>query len=178
MMQKKSWMCGKLNNKGMSLVEIIIIIAIIGILAVASLSLAGNIRYANTQKAVENIGDKMDSLQVTTMSKSQKQYLYIYRVGGDYYAKTTTDCLSSFDNKVLDDKGTKLSNSALNISYVPHNGEDEVTVGPSNFIRICYKRSGGFSYSASGTTCDKIYVKGSRTYTITLAEETGKHFIE
>lgn len=175
------WM--KKNNKGMSLVEIIIVIAIVGILAVASISLAGNIKYANTQKAVESIEDKLDNLQVTTMSKATKQYLYIYRVGGNYYAKVSSTATTDRSNALFDDKGTKLSNSAMTIYYDSHTGAGKVMVGSDNFIRICYNRAGAFYYQGSGSTtlgtnCDKIYVNGSREYAITLVEETGKHYVE
>ena len=175
------WM--KKNNKGMSLVEIIIVIAIVGILAVASFSMAGNIKYANTQKTVESIEDKLDNLQITTMSKATKQYLYIYRVGGSYYAKVSSTATSNRNDALFDDQGTKLSNSALTISYKPHVGDSKVLVGSDNFIRICYNRAGAFYYPGSGSTtlgtnCDKIYVNGSREYVITLVEETGKHYVE
>ena len=174
------WM--KKNNKGMSLVEIIIVIAIVGILAAASVSMAGNIKYANTQKAVESIEDKLDNLQVTTMSKASKQYLYIYRKGGNYYAKVSTTATTNSNDSLFDDQGTKLSNSSLTIYYAKDNGS-KTMVDSSHFIRICYNRAGAFYYpdansTTLGTNCDKIYVKGSREYTITLVEETGKHYVE
>ena len=66
-----------LGQNGITLVEIIIVIAIIGILASTSVMMIGHLHYANTQKVVRTLDSSLDALQVRTMSKAGSSYLYI-----------------------------------------------------------------------------------------------------
>ena len=59
-----------LGQNGITLVEIIIVIAIIGILASTSVMMIGHLHYANTQKVVRTLDSSLDALQVRTMSKA------------------------------------------------------------------------------------------------------------
>ena len=67
-----------LGQNGITLVEIIIVIAIIGILASTSVMMIGHLHYANTQKVVRTLDSSLDALQARTMSKSGSSYLYRY----------------------------------------------------------------------------------------------------
>lgn len=58
-----------LGQNGITLVEIIIVIAIIGILASTSVMMIGHLHYANTQKVVRTLDSSLDALQVRTMTK-------------------------------------------------------------------------------------------------------------
>ena len=69
-----------LGQNGITLVEIIIVIAIIGILASTSVMMIGHLHYANTQKVVRTLDASLDALQVRTMSKAGSSYLYIYKL--------------------------------------------------------------------------------------------------
>ena len=64
----------RLNQKGVTLVEIILVIAIIGILAGKTVMVIGHLRYADTEKAVKTVDSSLDKLQVQTMSKADTPY--------------------------------------------------------------------------------------------------------
>ncbi len=167
----------KTNQKGMTLVEIILVIAVIGILAGTSVSMIGHVHYANTKKAAEAVGTALDKQQAVTMSKEGKPYLYIYKLGAGYYMKQLGECLTSFDGTKLDANGTKLSGNGTEIYLESETG---TLLAGTNFIRIRYKKSGVFdkelaSDGVENTNVEKIVIKGTGTYTITLVEETGKH---
>ena len=167
----------KIDQKGMSLVEIILVIALVGILAGTSVSMIGYVHYANTKKTVEAVDAALDKQQVNAMSKAGKSYLYIYKLSDGYYMKQLTDELTTFDGTKLDTNGKKLSGNGTEIYLESESG---TLVDGSSFVRICYKKTGIFDKEVlvDGTECtnvEKIVVKGNGTYTITLVEETGKH---
>lgn len=170
----------KTNQRGMTLVEIILVIAVIGIMAGASVSMIGQVHYANTKKAAEAVGTALDKQQLLTMSKEGKPYLYIYKRSDGYYIKQLDECLTAFDAAKLDADGTKLSGNGTEIYLESETG---TLLEGNGFIRIRYKKSGVFDKDTASdgtayTNVEKIVVKGTGTYTITLVEETGKHPVE
>lgn len=167
----------KRNQKGFSLIEIIIAIALVGILAGVSVSMINHVHYANTKKTVEAVDSALDKQQANTMSKVDKPYMYIYKLSDGYYMKELTEELTAFDSTKLDNNGTKISGNGTQIYFESESG---TLLSGTKFIRICYKKSGIFNKDALGdgtkaTNVDKIVVKGTGTYTITLVEATGKH---
>ena len=74
-----------MNNKGISLIELIVVMAIIGILIGSSFVAVQYIRFGDTKKCVAKIEDELDKLLVETMSKKEKRYFYLFKTTNGYY---------------------------------------------------------------------------------------------
>lgn len=159
----------RLRDHGITLVEIIIVIAIVGILASTAVMMIGHLHYADTQKVVKTLDSSLSQLQVKTMSKSGNQYLYIYRLTNGYYVKILPDNLSAFDGTLLDGDGTKLSNTTIKICQ---NGTE---LAENSFMKIAYTKQATFD--TTNTTVQTILIEGVPKYSIQLVYDTGKHFV-
>lgn len=159
------------NQKGMTLIEIILVFAIVAILAGSAVMVIGRLRYADTQKVVTTLDSSLDKLQVQTMSKTGDHYMYIYHLSDGCYMKVLPDDLTSFDSSKLDANGTRLANDTVSIYMDSAAG---TKVDGSNFIKVAYTKSLTFD---SKTNVNYIVVVGGSTYTIRLVDDTGKHFV-
>lgn len=163
----------KLNQKGMTLVEIILVFAIVGIMAGSAFLIIGHLRYADTEKAARAIDSALDKLQVETMSKSGSRYLYIYHLGNGCYMKVLSEDLTTFDSSKLDNSGKRLANNTVEI-YM--DSEDSAhKVDGTTFIKVTYTKA--LTFDSTNTNVSNIIVKGGPTYKIQLVTDTGKHFL-
>lgn len=160
------------DERGMSLVEMMIVIALMGILSVSAVSLMGRIYYANTKQTVETISSALDKLRINTMSREGNQYLYIYELDGSCYLTESDVKYDSFDSAAMTADGTKLCGGSTEILI---DSETGAKVGPGGIIRIAYKKGGAFS---DDTNVSKIIIKGKGVTVISLTKDTGKHYIE
>lgn len=163
------------NEAGVTLIEIIIVLAIIGILASASVLLIGHLHYADTERVINNIDTSMNELQIKNISKAEQSYLYIYHLSDGYYMRILSDDLSSFDSSKLNGDGTKLSNNTIEIYGIDAGGSRMAIKGTANYIKVSYTKSG--SFDSSKTNVKEIAIEGTPQQTLTLVFDTGKHFI-
>ena len=169
------------DHKGMSLVEIILVLAIMGIMTGVSATLIGHIYYANTKKAVEEIDATLSKQRVEAMSHKDTIYLYIYSLSDGYYMKQLSEELYAFDSSKMTSDGIKLCGGSTTVL------RDGTAVDDSHIIRIAYKRSGVFDTTdvsaVAGISGEKrtnvttITVSGRGSFSISLTAETGKHYV-
>lgn len=169
----------KKDQRGFSLVELIVVIAIIGILAGGTVTLISHIQYANNQRAVETVSDMLDRLRITSMSRKGPQYLYIYRLDDGYYMQISNVFLDAYDDATLGSGGIKICSSNIAIS-MSHSGGTPIDLQrKTQVIRIVYKNNGILNDNASsgGSNADRIIFTSNSTYAIQIYKNTGKHAI-
>lgn len=157
------------NQNGITLVEIIIVIAIVGILASTAVMMIGHLHYADTQKVVKTLDSSLNELQVKTMSKTGDYYMYVYHLSDGYYVQILSENLSAFDASRLTTDGKKLSNNTISIC------QDGVELPEDGYMKIAYTKQATFD--TTNTNVQTIRIDDVPEYSIQLVYDTGKHFV-
>lgn len=164
------------NRNGFSLIEAVIVIALIGVLVGSSVSMIGYLRYANTKKVVEKVNSELNSLRLETMSQTGDKYLYIYYKENDGYymnvleTKHWPEAGGTLPGDITTG-GMKLCGESVEF-YTDEAESDKVTGG--HYICVAYTKSGLFK----GGYTPLIKIVGSRTYTIHLDGVSGRHYVD
>lgn len=177
------------NNKGVSLIELIIAIAILAVLAGSTVGAVRYIQYGNTKRCAYKINAKIDEVRFQDMSKVNKPSLYIYQYQGDYYMKIMGTEVAN-PAAALDGDGIKLANSQVRLYYRTSKMvstdadvliQDAVAPGIPVYLKLEFtKDTGAVKPIAPSSYVNEILVRddnGSLRYTITLVQITGKHFV-
>ncbi len=168
----------KLNQQGMSLVELIVVILIIGILSATAFVGVSYVNRMDATGAAEKLASMLNRTRVRTLSadlvntpegpKSSVE-LVLVKDGDDYYARI-------LENSVEVDS-VVLGNSGLEITVTEKDGatETDYTVGGTPFKFSYKKENGAFEDSCKYIA---VTVSGSKTKTVRLVHETGRSYIE
>lgn len=162
----------KLNNMGYSLMEMVIVIAIIAVIMSTVFFSIILVFSANARTTANDIQRAIGDCKVTTMGRSEA-YMKLYRnADGDVF---TQMWVKDSTNTFVPAEPQKVGTKRVTMAYRPKSGSrTEFYAGDS--IEIWFDRaSGGFIQDGSGNLYDVIYVEGgSKKYEITLTELTGK----
>jgi len=158
----------KLNQAGMTLVELIVVILIIGILAVGS---AVGINYASQMSATgaaEKFSSLLEKTRMYTISADEPVKLVLSREDDGYYGKIIRG--SSEVDKV------KLGNGGLGIT-IKESGQPDQPVGTSEDYEFSYKKSNG-AFADACTYTSVVITGGSKTKVVQLVHDTGRCYLK
>ena len=161
------------DQNGFTLVEVVIVTAIVAVLASLSLTMLGRIKYANTEKLVTHITDSMSKAQILAMSKATPRYLHIFKIGNNYYVEITESMTAPSSGS----NATNLGSQIKIFKVVGEAGaETEITSGTQALLS--FKKDGTLRDGDSLEDIRKIIVKGSYEVEISINKKTGKHIVE
>lgn len=165
------------NNKGYSLVEIIIVVAIISVLTAGIGMSASVINNSNAKACANSIRDALADAKILAMSKgSNSTRVKLYKdVDGNLVARQEINRASA--GWELYGNEERIGKRKVEICYVMPGSSAEHTLNNSDSIYLSFDRaSGSFSDKAAGTIIpEKIVVRGgNRTINIVIHELTGK----
>lgn len=169
------------NNKGFSLIELIIVIAILSIVTSTVVVGVGYLYSTNVKSSLKKLNSALMKTQSYTTTKALGN--------GDIALKITKDstgCVLHYVDKNNSDadipgmEPEKIGNSRIFVALDYSDGNPPVPVTTGQAAYICYDRATGGLWDATGKYVKKIYVSndpnnivGSGMY-ITISKVTGK----
>lgn len=176
------------DNKGFSLVEVLVALAIIGVVVAASTLSINMITRANVEKGMRLVESTMGKLQTECTSKSKATYMYVYQDSSDsdFYIKVSKKLHTSVADIMSDSaEASRIETSGVDMYYTTATTENGVSAGPHDikgnaFVAITYNKSDSSIIGyANGTnkvsTLMRIEAYGaSKVALVEMAYETGK----
>jgi len=159
----------KKNDKGFTLIEIIVVIIVIGIVAgISALSLS-TLNSASAKSCSSQLNAYISKCRVASLSRAGDVYIIVKmqsgKVIGEYYE----------DSNLKDTK--TLSDGRANVSYKVGVTTFELRDGQE--LKLSFNQSTGAlnPQTVGGKDfCEAIYITGgTKTYTITIVPSTGNH---
>lgn len=161
------------NNGGYSIIELIIVLAIIAIIMSTVFYSIILIFSANAKSCANNIQRSIGDCKVTTMGKADA-YMELYRNDDGIYTRMH---VTESDGTTTEGEPQKVGTTKVEVGYVQGGAETQLMPGAS--IQIRFDRSSGGFKAGTGGIYEEIYVRGgSKNYAIVLTELTGKSEVE
>ena len=161
-----------IDNKGYSLIELVIVLAIIAVLMGTVFYSIILVFSANAKSCANNIQRSIGDCKVTTMGKADA-YMELFRESdGTVYTQMH---VTESDGTVTDEERQKVGTNKVYVGYEA-DGDTKTSLEAGDKIVIRFDRSsGGFRPDAGGVIYKNIYVEGgSKKYRIEMIPFTGK----
>lgn len=160
------------DNRGLTFIELVIVIIIMSLLTVGAVTGYGILNNADTGKAANAIINALDIVQIENMAK-----------GSDYRVTVTCDSEGNYylnticDESIVSTEKLKLKNGSISYEILD---KSTVSVTDSNKLELAFRKdTGGVKENSSKQIVTAIFVSGKdKSMTIRLITATGKHFIE
>lgn len=160
----------KLNNAGMSLVEIIVVVLIMGVLSAGAMVGFSFIRSRDASSAAESLISALNrtKIQTTASSGENDVQLKIVQESDGYYGTILKGGTEVEKIEIGDKALTIVAQGDAGSGVTP------VTVSGSTPCTITYRKSNG-AYTSDYT---QLVVTGSKTVTVRMVTNTGRCYME
>lgn len=171
----------KIASEGFSLVELIIVIAIMAILT-GGIALGLNVlRSADSKKLANQLNSGFTTLRSENMAKDKQSYMHLYWQDGSYYLE-----MSDKTEPSRDGSATKIGSGSVSVAF---KGKNDVTLTSGSALALSFgmkKKDGSFIEKVTNDTNDTelkatseiVVSSDTAEYTIVLVRDTGRHYLE
>lgn len=191
----------KMSNKGFTLVELIVVVAIFTILLGIAVPSLNSILGFRVNRAANSIASALDRTKIEASSRLVGEMKLEKRADGYYISYYLDRGKVGEASHVTEDDPEKIAPARTEISYTSSDGSSHVMAAGDSLILTYDRATGGFlpiqstvisqeeilndlkagkdvPLQKTGTYCTSITVSGGRRYkTLSLIKETGKYSI-
>ena len=191
----------KMSNKGFTLVELIVVVAIFTILLGIAVPSLNSILGFRVNRAANSIASALDRTKIEASSRLVGEMKLEKRADGYYISYYLDRGKVGGASHVTEDDPEKIAPARTEISYTSSDGSSHVMAAGDSLIITYDRATGGFlpiqstvisqeeilndlkagkdvPLQKTGTYCTSITVSGGRRYkTLSLIKETGKYSI-
>lgn len=172
------------DNKGFTLIEVIICIAIAAVLIGGVYSNMNLLVYADTKSCSEKINSTLSKLRLETMSKGDKKHYIIIEwntTDNCYYLNAVTSDVvlaeSDWKTNAYSIQSKKIANKNITISCTKKSDGTEIST--VNSLKPCILISFQISSGAFESEWKQIIISSrTNTSTVHMITKTGKHYIK
>lgn len=162
------------DHRGMSLIELVVVITILASLSVGAIGIYNSLGYANTKKAAGQLNNLLSRARIDTMSKKDKTYTYLYQIDGRIYSLQSNEGDLTIDPVGgLDVTGGMPFSRNISLSYVDDLGVIQKLEDGQWIIISFLKSSGAFQSYYSKI----IFTSRNEMTAINCIKETGRHWV-
>lgn len=191
----------KMSDKGFTLVELIVVVAIFTILLGIAVPSLNSILGFRVNRAANSIASALDRTKIEASSRLVGEMKLEKRADGYYISYYLDRGKVGGASHVTEDEPEKIAPARTEISYTSSDGSSHVMAAGDSLILTYDRATGGFlpiqstvisqeeilndlkagkdvPLQKTGTYCTSITVSGGRRYkTLSLIKETGKYSI-
>ena len=165
----------KLNNKGLTLVEVLVVLAILGILGgLATMGISAAVSKP-ADECAEKMAASLKNGRLSTMGKHEIELRYYQTADGAIYLEESITRIKTDGETSTTMDVTKIGEKGVQVEYTLTDGTTK-QLSEEDLV-LSFKRSSGGFNTCNGTSayCKEIKVsKGSRLLTLELQYLTGK----
>jgi prepilin-type N-terminal cleavage/methylation domain-containing protein len=174
----------KLNNKGVSLIEVIVVVIIIGIMATAVIVNIGQVYGRNAMNAATKLSKVLDAARLESMNKADKNVSVRLKVGSN---DITATIIYKAGGTETEGETTVLGNTGLTVKIMQFAaGSDEIETeyrtltGAVSQMDFSFKKStGGFRTTVeTDPKLAGVVFEGMKKAEVVLIWETGRNYVE
>jgi prepilin-type N-terminal cleavage/methylation domain-containing protein len=161
-----------MNNKGFTLLELIVAVAILAVAGGMTANIIQNRNYSDVTRSANQISATLDRVRTDTISKSDRTFIYLYGLNGSCFIQTSKGAFNPSRG------GKRIGNSRVRVTYRIGGSVTDIPLEDGDHIEITYKRGTGAFYRADGNFYSQIrFTNNLNSTAINLVEGTGRHYL-